>query len=239
MRTSVSVLLALAAMAGAVLVSAEEQPREIVVPEKVKQVVEKENAGFKYYRPAPDAVQVADSRVPTDVKAGAEEWVRKVVRKQWLPDSLQELMKGITWTVDVVPPHKVDYLVMEYGKEEAMFRIVEGAGGVTILWQDAQVDPGEDPGEAVKQLAKRVLMLPDNRADELEVVSLKDIGSRDEPVFKGYLAIPRTQKGAWPIWYNRMTFWVAKGYLYVSVPENTGKPPEHLQARPGSPRRFL
>jgi hypothetical protein len=171
-------------------VGCSQQQATIAVPGPVKEAVLSQHAGFRQFEPGPEAVDVPDSRIPGEVKETAQEWLKRVIRPEYLPEDPVALMKGMTWRVDYIPPQNVDFLVLEYARGKSAFRIAEAPGNVSVLWVDADIAAGEDPANAAIDLAKKLLAIPEDRQADLRA-NLKELPAGDQKVFAGYLSIPK------------------------------------------------
>jgi hypothetical protein len=160
------------------------------------------------------------------------------VRPELLPEDPAASLTAEIRELRFVPPEKVDLLRLEWQKADVSFCIVEGAANVAILWHSKDIRVGEEPQGYAVGLAKRLLMIPDNVAPQL-TASLEPTSGEGTKVLHGYLSVPKSEDQKYLVWYNSMRVWVSDGYFYVAVPENTGRPPDRLQPRPGGARRFL
>jgi hypothetical protein len=144
-----------------------------------------------------------------------------------------------------------EILTADYSLAGSAWSLSETGNSLTLLWHNPNITPGNDPGKTAILLAQILLNVPDEEAPKMQA-ELAELAGTGLPLFCGRIRIPleplpkeqwENTPGRNPYWhkqwYHDMFVWLADGYFYVSVVERSGGPAADLQARPGSPSRFL
>jgi len=212
----------------------------IEVPSEILKELRKVHGGYRYFdSEGGQAVQqVPPECIPEEVKDEGYDWIRKIIRSGWLPRNTQEILKGETRLLDVIPPERVDFLGTDYAVAGGRLCVLENGASLAILWKNPNIQVGEDPGKTAIFLAQCLLRIPENRVRDIKAF----VRRGDDPegrLFVGILRIEKRSKEEYRYWYNHMTVWLAPGLFYVTVAERDGTPPGNPQANPGIRRRFL
>lgn len=195
--------------------------------------------------------EVPADRVPSEVRAKAADWAVRIVRPTWLPEDIEQRLRGERWRVARLAHGRYDVLTAEYPLAGGSCSLTEKGAGLSLLWHNPNITPGDDPNKTALLLAQVLLNVPDEEAPNMQP-ELKEVPDAGVRLFCGRIKVPieplpreewEDTPGRNPYWhkqwYHDMFVWLADGYFYVSVLERTGRPVTNLQAKPGVPPRFL
>jgi len=230
----------------------QEVSRPITPPPELMSVLKTLDAGYRGFSGGEmRCTSVANERIPRQLGESVEESLRRIVRPCYIPNNVGSRLRGETRTMDYIPPAEVDCLVFDFDLAGGRCSVSEGAGCLTLLWQDSNITVGQDTGRTTVLLASLLLQVPQEEAAKL-APTVKEVG---KGLFAGYLNIPiePLPRELWENtparspywhkqWYHTMTVWLADGYFYISVPELPGRPlkQEEMRAKIGGDQvRFL
>jgi hypothetical protein len=227
----VSVASGLGAPAG------EPAREETALPALLREALDKESLSYRLLDlVGGEPENVSPDRVPPEVREKADQWIRRILRPEWVPEASKMRLEALIRQVEVIPPERIGFLWAEYPVAGGRLKLNEGLGCVAVLWANKNVDLGPDPSKTAVLLTKRFLDIPEDSSKSLEA-SLHRVEARGTELYVGTLVVKAHLRVEHPMWYDRMSVWLAPGFFYLAVPENAGE--AGTTAHVGGHARFL
>jgi hypothetical protein len=183
--------------------------------------------------------KVDEDQIPGTVLAKTTNWIRVMIKNEYLPKEPNEWLVGIR---KAMGEYTADCLVMRYSVGPHKVQIQEYPGTVRLLI-DVN-DPNLWKTRVEDFLAATVSKFLNYPVDKLSKLTFKlnKFAHESQTIYYGTMDcdFDFESKEAWEkrVWWNHTYVWTDGKRAYFSLVEMDGKPVEGTQARPGFPRRF-
>ena len=176
-------------------------------------------------------IRVPASKIPQNLKADAESWIKRVLKDEFLPSSLQSRMVGFR---GYAPD---DLIGIRYQtKQNLRIQIIEDGGCVTVTFAklnwDGNPEFAEEFASRAMEVAKLVLNISSQKLRIGKVVGGLRKEDLPRPLFQGSLEIESEGKGVWHLaWWNRIFVLSAGDVTSFTIRKSlgTGEPGTNAQ----------
>jgi len=197
------------------------------------------------------------AKVPDEVLQTAIDWMRIMIRDEWVPDDLKNQIIGIRKPkpgyfivkdsneenkIHMQEKGTVDYLIVRYKVDGHKIQVQENGIGMSIL-----IDPNDsiyenqEIGNFMTDVIYRFLNYPKDKRGTLKFY-LKSFTYENKKIYFGTVDcdFDRNDDEAWlrRTWWNHSYVWTDGQKVYINLVEMDGKPCKATYAKPGYPIRF-
>jgi hypothetical protein len=179
--------------------------------------------------------QISLSSIPIPAINSAVNWIRKVVRSQWLPTEIEKKLVALKdakqWEKKdkhgiVFSERKGDFFILEYELGGNNFHIQESGVSVSVRIDFASQDLTADPRSFISRSLNEFLNLPSGVSLDISVTNVP-------PLYKATVV-----DGVSPLeWWKSVEACTDGNFFFVAIRE-IDPANNRLQARPGLPDRF-
>jgi hypothetical protein len=218
-------------------VSAIAHNAQLISENLAARVAEKDSVFADSWWPTDlDARRINSARIPPRVFVRASNWLRTMIKPEWLPEDPNAWMIGI----QKEHPVKADYLILRYQIEGIRVQIQEtGAAACVLIDTGTSTDIRADA--FLTSMVRKFLRYPEDKLGALEFF-LKSFEHEGKKIDHGTMDcdFDRYDTEAYfrRIWYNHTCVWTDRRRAFFSLVERDGQPPKRKQARAGIARRF-
>ena len=196
--------------------------------------------------------QIPLSKVPKGTVKRAVEWIKLIIKSDWLPNgfennliAVKDLVKEETKAGDeLAEPFKLqgDYLITKYDINGQKIQLQENDSSVSILiFFPKSISIEKNPQEFIRNCLEKYTNFPKEKANKLSYDLKKDkniyFGDVDCEWVDYSEAIMAGETVKSNMWWQSFTIFTDGSFIFISAGENDGLP-VRLNSSPGYPSRF-